>query len=95
MHDRELVYCLMVPVCDIAAICKPWDVHKGFVEDLYKEFNEQVCVCELMDLFQVLITHTFCIGAANTKKNPCKLACYDIQAVAYSYTCRIRNEECL
>ena len=39
---RELVHCLTMTACDICSTCKPWEVHRNGVEDLFKEFYHQV-----------------------------------------------------
>ena len=39
---RELVHCLAMTACDICSTCKPWEVHRDGVEDLFNEFYRQV-----------------------------------------------------
>ena len=39
---RELVHCLAMTACDVCGTCKPWEVHRDGVEDLFNEFYHQV-----------------------------------------------------
>lgn len=39
---RELVYCVLMTACDLCATCKPWEVNRRIVDDLFAEFHQQV-----------------------------------------------------
>ena len=39
---RELVYSVLMTACDLCATCKPWEVNRRVVDDLFMEFHQQV-----------------------------------------------------
>jgi len=54
---RELVHCLAMTACDICSTCKPWEVHRDGVEDLFNEFYHQVW----LDVRLAVGVHIVCI----------------------------------
>ncbi|KAL5456956.1 hypothetical protein EMCRGX_G034185 [Ephydatia muelleri] len=40
-QHRELVYCVLMTACDLCATCKPWEVNRRIVDDLFAEFHQQ------------------------------------------------------
>lgn len=39
---RELACCVLMTACDLCATCKPWEVNRRIVDDLFAEFHHQV-----------------------------------------------------
>lgn len=54
---RELVLCVLMTACDLCATCKPWEVNRRIVDDLFMEFHQQVGGLHHEDL--ILQAHFF------------------------------------